>query len=120
MSIIVNNSIVFLDSPQFCKASLDSLAGNLEDNDFKHLLSEFPKDKLELLRKKAAYPYEGVDSYRKFIYPRLPPKEAIHSSSNDGKRGRVDGHIAKEQYSHLKNVWNTFNFKTFKDFIIIT
>ena len=116
MSIIVNNSIVFLDSLQFCKASLDSLAGNLQDNDFKHLLSEFPKDKLELLRKKAAYPFEWVDSYRKFIYPRLPPKEAIHSSFNDGKRGRGNGHISKEQYSHLKNVWNTFNFKTFKDF----
>ena len=28
MSIIVNNSIVFLDSLQFCKASLDTLAGN--------------------------------------------------------------------------------------------
>ena len=58
MSIIVNNSIVFLDSLQFCKASLDSLAGNLQDNDFKHLLTEFPKDKLELLRKKDSYLYE--------------------------------------------------------------
>ena len=38
MSIIVNNSFVFLDSLQFCEASLDSLAGNLEDKDFKHLL----------------------------------------------------------------------------------
>ena len=36
MSIIINNSIVFLDSLQFCKVSLDSLAGNLEDKDFKH------------------------------------------------------------------------------------
>ena len=58
MSIIVNNSIIFLDSLQFCKASLDSLAGNLQDNDFKHLLTEFPKDKLELLRKKDSYLYE--------------------------------------------------------------
>ena len=58
MSIIVNNSIVFLDSPQFCKASLDSLAGNLEDNDFKHLISEFSKDKLEILKRKDAYPYK--------------------------------------------------------------
>ena len=48
MSIIVNNSIVFLDSFQFCKGSLDSLAGNLEDSDFKHLLSEFPPNKLEI------------------------------------------------------------------------
>ena len=36
MSIIINNSIVFLDSLQFCKVCLDSLAGNLEDKDFKH------------------------------------------------------------------------------------
>ena len=28
MNIIVNISIVFLDSLQFCKASLDTLAGN--------------------------------------------------------------------------------------------
>ena len=116
MSIIVNNSIVFLDSLQFCKASLDSLAGNLEDNHFKHLLSEFPKDKLELLRKKDAYPYEWVDFHRKFIYPRLSPKEVFYSSLDDGKRGKGDGHISDEQYSHLKNLWNIFNFNIFRDF----
>ena len=58
MSIIINRNIVFLDSLQFLKASLDTLAGNLQDSDFKHLLSEFPKDKLKALRKKDAYPYE--------------------------------------------------------------
>ena len=47
----------------------------MKDSDFKHLLSEFSEDKLELLRKKDAYPYEWVDSYRKFLYPRLPPKK---------------------------------------------
>ena len=60
MSIIINNSIVFLDSLQFCKASLDTLAGNLEDKDFKHLMSEFPKDKLELLRKKTHIHMNGL------------------------------------------------------------
>ena len=49
MSIIVNRNIISLDSLQFLRASLDNLAGNLEDEDFKHLLS---KDKLKLLRKK--------------------------------------------------------------------
>ena len=38
MSIIVNNSIVFLDSLQFLKTSLDTLAGNLKVNDFKYLM----------------------------------------------------------------------------------
>ena len=73
MSIIVNNSIVFFDSLQFCKASLDTLVENLERRHLKYLLSEFPKDELELLRKKDSYPYEWVDSYKKCIYLKLPP-----------------------------------------------
>ena len=77
MSIIVNKNIIFLDSLQFCKASLDSLAGNLEDSDFKCLMSEFPIDKLEILKRKDAYTYEWADSYKKFIYSRLPPKKAF-------------------------------------------
>ena len=56
MSIIVNRNIIFLDLLQFCEASLDSLAGNLKDSDFKHLTSEFPKDKLEILKRKDSYP----------------------------------------------------------------
>ena len=48
MSIIVNRNIIFLDSNQFYEGKLDNHATNLEDNDFKHLISEFPIDKLEL------------------------------------------------------------------------
>ena len=77
MRIIINNNIVFIDSLQFSKASLDTLAANLQDKDFKQLLSEFSSDKLKTLRKKDAYPYEWVDSYIKIIYARLPPKEAF-------------------------------------------
>ena len=62
MSIIINRNIIFLDSLQFYKASLDTLEGNLQDTDFKHLLSEFSPNKLDLLRKKDAYPYEWVHS----------------------------------------------------------
>ena len=116
MSIIINKNIVFLDSLQFCKASLDTLAGNLQDSDFKHLLSEFAPDKLDLLRKKDAYPYEWVDSYEKFNYQELPPKECFYSSIKDGKGDNDNGYISDDQYSHLKNVWNSYNFKTFKDF----
>ena len=98
------------------KASLDNLAGNLEDENFKHLLSEFSEDKLEILKRKDAYPYEWVDSYKKFIYPRLPPKKTFYSSIDDGKRGKGDRHISDEEYSHLKNVWSIFNFNIFRDF----
>ena len=114
MSIIVNRHIVFLDSNQFCKGKLDNHASNLEDSDFKHLLSEFPIDKLKLLKGKDAYPYQWVDSYEKFNYQELSPKECFYSSIKDGKRD--NGHISNEQYSHLQNVWNKFHFNTFRDF----
>ena len=73
----------------------------MQNNDFKHLLSEFPTDKLEIFRKKDSYPYEWVDCYEKFNYQELPPKEAFYSSIDDGKRGKGDGHISNEQYLHL-------------------
>ena len=37
-------------------------------------------------------------------------------SINNGKRNKGNGHISNEQYQHLQNVWNTFNFNTFEDF----
>ena len=54
---------------------------------------KFSKYKLKILRKKDAYPYEWVDSYKKFFYPRLPLKKAFHSTLDDGKRGKGDGHM---------------------------
>ena len=77
MSIIVNRHITFIDSLQFYNISLDTLASNLEDNDFKHLASEFGIDKLEILKRKDPYPYEWVDSYEKFKHPFLPEKNTF-------------------------------------------
>ena len=116
MSIIVNRHITFIDSLQFYNGSLDTLASNLNNEDFKHLTSEFGIDKLEILKRKDAYPYEWVDSYEKFKHPSLPEKKYFYSSLRDGKRDRSDGHISDEQYQHLQNVWDIFNFNTFEDF----
>ena len=60
MSIIINRNIIFLDSFQFCKGSLDSLARNLQNSDFKHLMSEFPPNKLEILKKKMHIHINGL------------------------------------------------------------
>ena len=116
MSIIVNRTITFIDSNEFYKGALDTLASNLEDNYFKYLMSKFPLDKLEILKRKDAYPYEWVNSYEKFNHPQLPPKECFYSPLRDGKKNRSDGHISNEQYQDLKNVWDIFNFNTFEDF----
>ena len=61
MSIIVNRHITFIDSLQFYNSSLDTLASNLNDKEFKYLVSEFDIDKLEILKRKDAYLYEWVE-----------------------------------------------------------
>ena len=79
MSIIVHRYITFIDSLQFYNGSPDTLASNLYNEDFKHLISEFGIDKLEILKRKDAYPYEWVDSYEEFKYRSLPEKSTcIH------------------------------------------
>ena len=78
MNIIINRNITFIEWNEFYKGALDNLASNLEDNDFKYLMSEFPIDKLELLKRKYAYCYEWVNSYEKFNYPQLPTKKCFY------------------------------------------
>ena len=77
MSLIVSRNIDFIDSLQFYKGSLDTLTSNLEDNHFKHLIPEFFTDKLEILKRKDAYPYQWVNSYEKFKYPTLAKKKTL-------------------------------------------
>ena len=79
------------------------------------LISEFGIDKLEILKRKNAYPYEQVDSYEKSKHPSLPEKKYFYSSSFYS-HDRSNGHISDEQYLHLQNVWKIFNFNTFEDF----
>ena len=51
-------------------------------------MSEFSADKLKILKRKDAYPYEWVNSYEKFKYPTLPQEKHFYSSLKDGKRDR--------------------------------
>ena len=56
MSFTLNKNIVFIDSMLFMNSSLDKLAKNLSDEDFKYLSREFSAEKLELSKKKSVYP----------------------------------------------------------------
>ena len=105
MSNIVNRNITFINSNELYKGSLDTLASNLDDKDFKYSISEFSPDKLEILKRKDPYPYEWVDSYEIFNYPQFPPEGCFYSSLGNGNK-----------YLHLQNVWDTFNFNKFADF----
>ena len=49
---LVNTNIIFLDSNQSYKAKLDDHALNLENSDFKHLISELFKDVRSIKKKR--------------------------------------------------------------------
>ena len=63
MSFTLNNNIVFIDSMLFKNSSLDKLAKNLSDKDFKYLSEEFSGEKLKLVKQKGVYPYEYFNSF---------------------------------------------------------
>ena len=66
MAFFLNKNLVFIDNMQFMNSSLDKLVTNLSDNDFKYLIKEFGSENLELLKQKVAYPYEYMDSFKRF------------------------------------------------------
>ena len=57
-------------------SSLEKLVvRNLSDNDFTDLTQEFGSKNLELLKQKDAYPYEYMDSFKRFGAEILPYKK---------------------------------------------
>ena len=78
---IINRWLVFIDSMQFMNRSLHALVGNLGSKDFKCSSEAFRDDEqLELVKCKGVYPYEWVDSLKKFNWSCLPSKERFFSS----------------------------------------
>ena len=57
---------------QFMNSSLDKTVKYLSDDDFKYLTEEFGSKNLELLKQKRAYPYECMESFKRFIEEKLP------------------------------------------------
>ena len=66
-------------------SSLDKLAKNLSDKDFKYLIEEFGSENWELLKQKGAYPYKYMDSFEKFNEEKLPAKKYFYSPTKDGE-----------------------------------
>ena len=64
-----------MDSMQFMNSSLEKLVKDLSDNDSKYLTEEFGSKNLELLQQKDAYPYEYLDSFKRFVEEKLPDKK---------------------------------------------
>ena len=105
MAFTINSNIVFIDSMQFMKSSLDSLVKNLMDKDFKYLSEEYSGALLGLVKEKGVYPYEYMDRFKRFNEDKLPDKCEFFSSLKDKC-------ISKEEYDGAINIWNVFKIKT--------
>ena len=62
-------------------SSLDKHAKNLSDGDFKYFVEEFGTKNLEILKQKGAYPYEYMNSFKKFDEDKLPARKYFFSSA---------------------------------------
>ena len=105
---------------EFMNYGLEKLVKNLSDNDFKYLTEEFGSKNLELLKQKDAYPYEYMDSFKKFTEENLPDRKCFYSSLKDGTTAdsdeKLDGHISCEEYLKCEKIWDVFGMKNMGDY----
>ena len=70
---------------QIMNSSLDKLVKNSSDEDFKYLVKEFGFDNLKILKQKGAYPYEYVNSFKRFNEEKLCARKYFFSSTKKMK-----------------------------------
>ena len=108
MAFFLNKKLVFIDSMQFMNSNLEKLVKNLSDNDFKYLTEEFGSKNLVLLKQQDAYPYEYMDSFKRFNEERLHDKECFYSSvkerATDDNGEKLVGHISDKDYLTCKKI----------------
>ena len=66
-------------------------------------------NKFALLLRKGVYPYEYMDSWKRFKEESLPDKEYFYSKLNNE-------HITDEGYAHARKVWNTLKIKNLGEY----
>ena len=105
---------------QFMNSSLDKLVKNLSGEDFKYLAEECDSKHLKILKQKGAYPYEYMNSFKRFDKDKLPARKYFFSSTKKGKidnDGKIsDGHISIENYLLCEKIWNKFETKNMGDY----
>ena len=98
----LGNHLTFIDSFSFMSQSLDRLSSNLSDDAFFYSREAFPNDdQFRLIKKKGVYPYDYMDSFRRFSEKSLPAREDFYSILNDT-------YISASDYEHPKRVWSVF------------
>ena len=110
MAFMLGNHLTFIDSFQFMSSSLEKLVCNLPKETLKYTSQRFKGDKFDLMIRKGVYPYDYMDSFKKFEDTVLPTKDQFYSLLNDE-------HISDEDYQHAKNVWKMFSMKNMGEMI---
>ena len=120
MAFFLDRDLVFIESMQFMNSSLDKLVKNLVDKDFKYLVEEFSTKNLKLIKQKGAYPYEYMNSFKRFNEDKLCARKYFYSSTKDKKiseDGKIsDGHVSIEGYMVCEKIWHKFNMKNMGDY----
>ena len=109
MAFTINSNLVFIDSMQSMNSSLDSLVKNLSDNYFKYLSEEFSGEFLKLAKQKRVYPYEYIDSFKRFSENKLLNRCKFFSSLKDKC-------ISEKYYLKANNIWNVSEMNTMGDY----
>ena len=112
IAFILSRNLVFIDSMQLMNSSLDSLVKNLVDGDFKYLskaFEEFEDKDLKLLKEKGVYPYEYMNSFKKFNETELHSEIKFFSSLKNED-------ISEKDYEKSKNMWDTFGIKNLGEY----
>ena len=120
MALLLNKNVFFIDSTQFMNFSLDKLVKNLSDEDFKYLVEDFGYENLEHLKQKSAYPYEYMNSFKRFNEKKLPARKYFYNSAKDGKIGDdgkiLGGHISVKDYLTREKILDKFKMKNMGDY----
>ena len=103
----------FIDNMRSMIASLSQSVNKTSKIDTKipqaALIEKFPNtyqlcnkdlNKFALLLRKGLYPYEYMDSWKRFKEESLPDKESFYSELNKK-------HITDKDYAHAQKVWDT-------------
>ena len=110
----------FIDSMQFMNSSLDKLAKNLSDKDFKYLVEEFGSETLEILKQKGTYPYECVNNFERFNEKNYLLENISLVQQKKGKidnDGKIsDGHVSIKDYLMCEKIWDKFEMKNMGDY----
>ena len=106
---MINKNIIFIDSMQFINSSLGSLVKNLKDEDFKYLSEEFSGEQLKLVKERGIYPYEYMDSFKRFNENKICYKSKFFSSLKNKC-------VSKEEYERAIHVWSVFKINNMGEY----